>query len=67
MNNKFLLSVLLIAGSVSANAQTGKYALAITGDGTKDFTWMNIRQVDLSTGKMVNTIFMIYRKQNPIL
>lgn len=57
MNNKVLLSAFLIAGTLSVTAQSNKYALAITGDGSKDFTWMNIRQVDLSSGKIVNTIF----------
>jgi len=56
MNNKILLTGALIAGSMFANAQS-KLAYAVTGDGNKDFTWMNIRQVDLKTGLVAKTIF----------
>ncbi len=57
MNNKILLSTVFIAGSIFANAQQNRTTYAITGDGNKDFVWMNIRQVDLTTGQVVKTIF----------
>jgi len=57
MNNKFLLTTALIAGSLFATAQQNKTTYAITGDGNNDFVWMNIRQVDLSTGQVIKTVF----------
>lgn len=57
MNLKFLLSTSFIVASLCVNAQHKDIGYAITGDGNKDFIWMNIRQVDLSTGEVVKTIF----------
>ncbi|MCP9750595.1 T9SS type A sorting domain-containing protein [Ferruginibacter sp. HRS2-29] len=57
MKSKILLSSALLVTALAANAQQSNKAYAITGDGTKDFLWMNIRQVDLSTGKVEKTIF----------
>ena len=57
MKLKILLALGLIATSVAANAQTENRGYAITGDGNKDFMWMNIRQIDLSTGQVTKTIF----------
>jgi Secretion system C-terminal sorting domain len=57
MNNKFLLTASLIAGSLFSQAQQSKLAYAITGDGNNDYIWMNIRQVDLNTGEVVKTLF----------
>src|SRR6476620_6587880 len=56
MNNKNLLTASLVAASFAGNAQ-GNRAYAITGDGNSDFTWMNIRQVDLATGQVTKTLF----------
>ncbi len=57
MNNKFLLTTALFASSLFATAQHNKTTYAITGDGNKDFIWMNIRQVDLTTGQVTKTLF----------
>ena len=57
MNIKILLATGLFLSSASLSAQNRNVAYAITGDGNKDFMWMNIRQVDLSTGKITKTIF----------
>ena len=57
MNSKFLLTTALMAGALFATAQKSRPTYAITGDGNNDFTWMNIRQLDLSTGKVTKTIF----------
>ncbi len=40
-----------------AEAQNSGKAYAITGDGNKDYMWMNIRQVDLASGKITGNIF----------
>ena len=57
MKSKFLLTTGLIAAAFAVNAQSENRGYAITGDGNKDFMWMNIRQIDLSTGQVTKTIF----------
>jgi Secretion system C-terminal sorting domain len=57
MNFKLLLSAGLVITSFMSNAQNANRGYAITGDGNKDFMWMNIRQVDLSTGQVNGTLF----------
>ncbi len=57
MNLKFLLSSTLIAACFTGVAQDANKTYAITGDGTGDFMWMNIRQIDVSTGKIVQDIY----------
>jgi lipocalin len=54
---KTLLTSSLIVSSLAGIAQNRNVAYAITGDGNNDFIWMNIRQVDLSSGKVTKTIF----------
>lgn len=59
MNYKTLLTSSLIAFSFSATAQNAA-TFAITGDnkgGGGDFIWMNIRTLDVATGKMASTVF----------
>src|SRR6187402_2481120 len=57
MNIKILLTSTLIVASVAGSAQNRNMTYAITGDGNSDFLWMNIRQVDLSTGQVTKTVF----------
>ena len=57
MNIKLLLSTTLIATSFTALAQDAGKTYAITGNGNGDFMWMNIRQVDISSGKYVQDIY----------
>lgn len=58
MNFKLLLTSTLLAGSLAGTAQTNRnVGYAFTGDGNNDFLWMNIRQVDLSTGSITKTLF----------
>ena len=57
MNIKLLLSTTFIAASFSVSAQDANKTFAITGDGNHDFMWMNIRQVDITTGKIVNDVY----------
>lgn len=59
MNYKTLLTFSFIAFSFSASAQNAS-TFAITGDnngGAGDFVWMNIRKVDVGTGKLVSTVY----------
>ncbi|MEO7444213.1 MAG: T9SS type A sorting domain-containing protein [Ferruginibacter sp.] len=57
MNVKLLLTSVSLGFTMACTAQTGNMAYAITGDGNNDFLWMNIRQIDLTTGQPVKTIF----------
>ncbi len=57
MNVKLLLSTTFIAASISVSAQDAGKTFAITGDGNRDFIWMNIRQVELNTGKIVQDVY----------
>ncbi|MBK8520041.1 MAG: T9SS type A sorting domain-containing protein [Chitinophagaceae bacterium] len=57
MNIKLLLSTTFIAASVSVSAQDANKTFAITGDGNRDFMWMNIRQVDITTGKIITDVY----------
>ena len=57
MKMKILLTTAFAASLFSAGAQSANRGFAITGNGTKDFVWMNIRQVDLGTGQVTGTVF----------
>lgn len=57
MKLKFLLATGLLASAFTVVAQNANKGFAITGDGNKDYMWMNIRQVDLGTGQITNTVF----------
>jgi len=57
MNIKLLLSTTFFATCFSVSAQDANKTFAITGDGNHDFMWMNIRQVDISSGKIVNDVY----------
>ena len=59
MNIKTLLSTSLLLSSFSLLAQQATKTFAITGNGSGDFRWMNIRQVDITTGKVVQNIFFL--------
>ena len=56
MNFKILLSASFIVSSFTGLAQDAK-TYAITGDGTGNFAWMNIRQVDITTGKVTQEVY----------
>jgi lipocalin len=58
MNLKSLLSTSFIVTSFfSALAQNVAPTYAITGNGNGDFSWMNIRQVDIASGKITRDIY----------
>jgi hypothetical protein len=56
MNVKFLLSTSFIVSSLTSLAQDGK-TYAITGNGAGDFAWSNIRQLDITSGKVTKDIY----------
>lgn len=57
MNIKLLLATGFIAASFTLSAQDAQRTFAITGDGNHDFMWMNIRQVDITSGKIVKDVY----------
>ncbi|HUS01280.1 MAG TPA: hypothetical protein VMY77_06115, partial [Chitinophagaceae bacterium] len=57
MKRKSLLTAFILSFSLSALAQDANKAFAITGAGNGDFQWMNIRQIDLSSGAVTKNIF----------
>ncbi len=57
MKSKILLTTCFMAAVLASGAQNAGKAYAITGDGNKDYMWMNIRQVDLNSGKITGNIF----------
>ncbi len=57
MNRKLLLSSTFIAAGLVSAAQDANRTFAITGDGNGDFLWMNIRQVDIGSGKITQDVF----------
>ena len=66
MNIKHLLSVSFIVSAITVSAQDANKTYAITGNGTNDFMWMNIRQVDISSGKIVKDIYQ-YNKTPSVM
>src|SRR5690606_37827655 len=56
MKFKVLLTTSFLAAAIAGNAQK-QTGYAITGDGNKDYIWMNIRAVDLETGQVTKTLF----------
>lgn len=57
MNYKTLLSSSFIVLSLSAAAQDANSSYAITGRGAGDFSWVNIRQVNIGTGQIERTLY----------
>ena len=57
MKRKLLLSGIIAVFSLCSFAQSSNRAFAITGKANGSFNWTDIREIDLSTGKVVNTIF----------
>jgi hypothetical protein len=57
MNFKILLSSAIIVSSLSAVAQDANRAYVIAGKANNKFFWSDIKQVDLTTGKTVKSLF----------
>jgi Secretion system C-terminal sorting domain len=57
MNFKILLSASFVVSSFTALAQDAGKTYAITGNGNGDFSWMNIRQVDIASGKVIQDVY----------
>lgn len=57
MKYKTLLFISFIAGSSLSFAQQASKTYAITGKPANNFFWADIKQVDITTGKVVKTLF----------
>ena len=57
MNLKLLLSATIIASGFNSLAQDVGKTFAVTGNGNGDYQWMNIRQMDINTGKYTGDIY----------
>ena len=57
MNLKHLLTSSLVLFGLSAVAQDEGNTYAITGKGAGDFSWTNIRQINVNTGQLVKTVY----------
>ena len=57
MKHKLLLIASFISCSVISFAQSANKAYAITGQSNGNLNWTDIREIDLSTGKVFRTIF----------
>src|SRR4051812_1100353 len=57
MTRKLFLCTFFISFTLFSFAQRATKAYAITGQSNGNFNWTDIREIDLSTGKVSNTIF----------
>ncbi len=57
MKYKLLLSATFISASFFSTAQQSSKTYAITGSANNNFFWVNIKQVDINTGKVDYTLF----------
>ncbi|MBK7433936.1 MAG: hypothetical protein IPI66_08560 [Chitinophagaceae bacterium] len=57
MKGKLLLSPLFLFSALAGSAQEASSTYAITGRGVGDFSWVNIRQVNIQTGQLERTIY----------
>src|SRR5690606_22375799 len=58
MSLRILLSTAFIASSFAASAQDAAKTFAITGEPNGDFSWKNVRQIDLNAGKMTKDLLV---------
>ncbi|MEP7144873.1 MAG: T9SS type A sorting domain-containing protein [Ferruginibacter sp.] len=57
MKCKLLLSAALLSASFFSNAQSASKTYAITGKANNNFLWADIKQVDITSGKVNKTLF----------
>ncbi len=57
MKRKTLLSFAALTVSLASMAQDVSKTYAITGKATNKFLWSDIKQIDITTGKIINTLF----------
>ncbi len=57
MKRTILLSTIIFSTIVSAQAQRSSKVYAITGKSNNNFFWADIKQVDITSGKVVKTLF----------
>jgi hypothetical protein len=57
MRSKFLLIITFLSFTILSVAQKKNIAYAITGKSSNKFVWADIKQIDITTGNVVNTLF----------
>ena len=57
MRSKFFLLIAFISFSILSLAQKKNIAYAITGKSSNKFLWADIKQIDITTGKVLSTLF----------
>jgi len=57
MKCKILLSATFISATLFSTAQDAAKTYAITGKSNNNFLWADIKQIDITTGKVVKTLF----------
>ena len=57
MRYKFLLFIAFVSFTLLSIAQKKNIAYAITGKSSNKFVWADIKQIDITTGKVVSTLF----------
>ena len=57
MRYKFLLFIAFVSFTLLSIAQKKNIAYAITGKSSNKFVWADIKQIDITTGKVLSTLF----------
>lgn len=57
MNPKLLLCIFFISFTIQSYSQAGNKAFAITGKAANRFVWTDIKQIDISNGKLIKTLY----------
>jgi lipocalin len=57
MKSKTLLSIAALTASFTSLAQDANKTYAITGKASNKFLWSDIKQIDITSGKIINTLF----------
>jgi hypothetical protein len=57
MKRTLLFSAALFAANIAVDAQDARKAYAVTGKKDNPFQWVDIKQVDIATGKIDRTLF----------
>lgn len=57
MNPKLLLCAFFVSFTVLGYSQAGNKAFAITGKASNRFVWTDIKQIDISSGKLIKTLY----------
>lgn len=57
MNPKLLLCAFFVSFTIQGYTQAGNKAFAITGKAANRFVWTDIKQIDISSGKLIKSLY----------